>query len=229
MREPNRILWPESTPVPTLRQGALHLWRIPCGGDGANLDDLWPHLSLRERDKADRLHQERHRQRYARAHAGLRHILSIYLGTTPRAIEFTYGPMGKPAVQGDLEFNLTTSADLALVAVRLDRTVGIDCERLRPRSNLVAIARRMFDTKTTRRVEMAPEAQRLQVFSQAWTALEASVKADGRGLFHSRDMPPIPSHDVTHFIPEAGHMAAIASQDLPPPTEWTALSLIREP
>jgi len=224
MRVLEKTRWSTPTTSLTLIPGALHLWKIHCGTGAADLHGLWPLLSPHEHDKANHLRQEKHRERYVRGHAGLRSLLSLYMEIAPHAIEFTYGHAGKPAVIGGPEFNMTTSADLALVAVCLDQQVGIDCECLQPRSNVLAIARRMFDAAAVQQVEAAPETQRLEVFARAWTALEARVKADGRGLFRPRNLPPMPSLDIAHCIPVPGYIAAIASPDLPPSVEWTTLT-----
>lgn len=225
MIELEMVSWPPPGSAPRLRRNDLHLWKIPCGTGGIAACDLWPILSRRERDKATRLRAERQRTRFVRAHAGLRLILAEYSDIAPREIAFSRGNAGKPGIAGGLEFNLTTSADLALVAVCLGQPVGIDCEFIRPHSDLNAIARRMFTTNHAERVAAAPESDRLVIFTCAWTALEASVKADGRGLFRSRKVPPMPELDITHCVPERGYIAAVARADLPPVSEWTTLTL----
>lgn len=225
MPELEQILWSPASTAPPLEPGSLHLWIIRCGPGEADPRNLRHLLSPHERDRADRFYLDRHRERYVRSHAGLRSILSLYRGMSPRGIDLIYGPAGKPALAGGPEFNMTTSADLALLAVRADRPVGIDCERLRPRSQLLAIAGRMFDAETAQQVEMASDAQRLEVFARAWTALEARVKADGRGLFQAQNPSPMPDLGIRHFIPEPGYIAAIACPDLPPRTQWTAMRL----
>jgi 4'-phosphopantetheinyl transferase len=144
--------------------------------------------------------------------------------TPPEAIDFQYGKAGKPYLCCGLEFNLTTSGDLALAAVRRQRPLGVDCELLRPRGDLIAVARRAFAPADAALVSRAPETERLAAFNLAWTALEASVKADGRGLFRSRKAPPLPDMDVIHFIPEDGFIAALAGAHLPPVSEWVTLS-----
>jgi 4'-phosphopantetheinyl transferase len=219
------IGWSEPGSIPALEHNALQLWRIQCGEEGAAPSGLWRTLAARERRKAEAFRNERHGLRYLRAHAGLRRILSFYLSAPPAAIEFRYGPAGKPSVEGGPEFNLTTSADLALVAIRASRPVGIDCEQLHPRRDLPAIARRMFQPAEAALVTSASESERLQVFSSAWTALEARVKADGRGLFRSRTEPPMPALDVVHFAPQTGFVGAVAGPNLPPASEWVCLDL----
>jgi 4'-phosphopantetheinyl transferase len=220
--------WIPADAAPALRPGELHLWKIPCGPEGPDLEGLWPVLSARERARAERLHLARHQGRYVRAHSGLRHILASYINIAPEHIVFNYGDAGKPALANEadgIELNLTTSDDLALAAICRDLPVGIDCEQLRLRRNLGAIARRMFPPETAERVAKASAEERLTVFTVAWTALEARVKADGRGLFRRRDVPPMAAFQVAHCIPQEGFIAALARADLPPVPEWRTFVL----
>jgi 4'-phosphopantetheinyl transferase len=214
---------------PFLPVGGLHLWRIDCHASGDRLRDLWPLLSDRERARAEGLRFEHHRTRYLRAHAGLRRILARYLRIPARSLDFQYGSAGKPylspSLSGSLEFNMTTSADLALVAVSADSAVGIDCERVRPRRDLIGLTKRMFGTEEASALAAAPESERMNRFYRDWTDLEARVKADGRGLFRRRDVPPMPALTSGHVIPANGFIAAVARETLPPVNEWQTLVL----
>jgi hypothetical protein len=143
--------WTAASPAPLLGPQDLQIWIIPCGADNGDPEALWPLLSGAERARADRRLAPGLRAAYIRAHAGLRLILAAPLATPPARIEFQQGPQGKPAVAGPLEFNLTTSGELALVALRWDQPVGIDCERLTTNRNLLAIARRLFSPDEVQR------------------------------------------------------------------------------
>lgn len=220
----NPLPWVAASPAPLLGPQDLQIWIIPCGADNGDPEALCPLLSGAEQARADRRLAPGHRAAYIRAHAGLRLILAAPLATPPARIEFQQGPQGKPAVAGPLEFNLTTSGDLALVALRWHQPVGIDCERLTNNRNLLAIARRLFSPDEVQRLVAADTAERPEVFTRYWTALEASVKHAGRGLFQPPD-PAAPPPDIHHFSPHPGYLAAIASLDLPPPASWTAWRL----
>lgn len=70
------------------------------------------------------------------ARAALAEVLSRYLGLEPAEIELERGEHGKPALPGDpppLEFNLSHSAGLVLIAVTAGRPVGVDVRRRRSR------------------------------------------------------------------------------------------------
>lgn len=222
--------WDSHSPTPTLARGALHLWHIHTGPIGADPDRLWPLLCTDEQQRARRFATETHRGRFVRAHGGLRFILGLYLKQKPQHIVFGKSSTGKPGLTRDhlwqdtrLEFNLTGSHDLALVAVSSGYPVGVDCEHIAPRRETMAVARRMFPADVVRALEAAPEDERLDGFFAAWTALEAEVKADGRGLFHPPD-PLAPALDIAQFAPQPGYIAAVARQHLPPADAWESFA-----
>lgn len=222
------IHWQPAATAPAIAPGGLHLWYLHADARGDALDASLALLGERQRRRALGMAHAGYRERYIRAQAGLRRILGLYLELPPQAVGFVYGEAGKPtAVQavGALEFNLTTTADLALVAISRGGEVGIDCEVLRPRADLVAVARRMFSPEAVRALLATPEAERLPVFYRAWTALEADSKSDGRGLFRHRP-PGARPPQIEHLIPAPGHIAAVARDTLPPRAEWLTLGLL---
>jgi 4'-phosphopantetheinyl transferase len=227
--------WEPATTPPALAPGDLHLWWVETAGPCPS-PWHWPweeQLALLDpvqAGRAARMAHEGHRRRWVQAQAGLRRILAGYLGRAPGALTFVRGPAGKPALHpgecgaGALEFNLTTTGDLALVAVSGGLAVGVDCEWLRPRHDLLAIARRMFPAESAARLAALPDGERQVAFHRAWTALEADAKWDGRGLFRPRE-PGAPVPRIEHFVPAAGYVGAVARSALPPPQHWRSLRL----
>jgi 4'-phosphopantetheinyl transferase len=220
-----RPLGASDQPMP-LHVNGLHLWRIQARAGGADLAKFWSLLSLAERDRAGHLVTELLRGRYVRTHGCLRLILCKYLNTSPQHIVFARSIHGKPSVVQTsldptrrIQFSLADSDDLALVAVGRGDPLGVDCERIRPRRELLGIARRMFSVPVADALERAPEAQRLEGFYAAWTVLEAQVKADGRGLFRSAEPAAAPLA-TTQFRPRPGYLAAVARGQLLDPALW---------
>lgn len=234
------VSWRPAAEPPPLGRGDIHLWRIRADGMESDLQpdplaDLTACLDLlgeRQRARADRMLFAPHRERYIRVQAGLRRILGLYLDRPPKTLAFCHGQAGKPALDPahrlptglSLEFNLTTSGGLALIAVSLGSELGVDCERIRRRRDLPGIARRMFDPVQAEALATLPEPERLETFYRAWTALEADAKADGRGLFRPR-APHSPPPQVLHCVPAPGYVAAIARERLPPVETWRTLEL----
>lgn len=210
-----------------LEPGELHLWRIDTGEGGADPDRCGTLLSEAQRARVDALRHDTHRARYTRALAGLNRILATYLDRPPAQIRIERHPTGKPYLDGAdrwLSFSFSHSGDLALVALSVgpDAALGVDCEWVRPRANLPAIARRLFDPATVAELEAAPESERLERFLIAWTALEADVKCDGRGLFRPRP-PGAVAPQIAHVVPAPGYIAAVARATLAPVETWQML------
>lgn len=222
------IPWYGPAGPPPLGPRDLHLWRIQIVAPDAFDPKLLQLLGADEQARVQRRASAILRARYVRAHADLRRILGLYLGLPPAEIAFAQGPHGKPALAASqtaarLEFNLTGSGDLALLAISLEAPVGVDCEQIRPCRELLGIARRMFSPEVAQALADTPEPERIDAFYTAWTALEAEVKADGRGLFGPRDLSDAAAPrtlGIAHFRPLPGYLAAVARQDLPPVEHW---------
>jgi 4'-phosphopantetheinyl transferase len=221
------VRWRAVDSPPPLAPGDLHLWRIATGEGGAPVGACLDLLGGRQRERAQRMTHAAARDRYVRSQAGLRRILALYLGVRPGFVHYRYGPVGKPGLAGAcawLEFNLTTTGDLALVGVSRGLALGVDCEWIRPRRDLDGIARRMFGPERAEALAAMQGHERLAAFCHAWTALEADAKWDGRGLFRQRPAAaPVPA--IAHLIPEPGYVAAVARAALPPTAEWATLEL----
>lgn len=164
-----------------LDPGVLHVWR-------ADLDDLeWigdRALSVEERERAARFSSERSRERWARSRAVLRHLLGGYLGRGPGAIELESGERGKPSVvAGDgVEFNLTHSGGLALLAFARENPVGVDVELAGRVRDPLAVAEREFGQEEAERLRALDSAQLEPEFLRLWVRHEAALKCRGEGL-----------------------------------------------
>lgn len=218
--------WQCAHTAPPLARGQLHLWRIEAS-PAADPDSAIGVLSQGEWHRAARFRLETLRRRYLITQGTLRAILASYLETDPASLVFARGPHGKPYLEGQhrrINFNLTTSDDLALLAVTRDQEIGIDCEQLRPRSQMGAIAAKMFPPHERRLLERLPADEQILHFYQSWTRLEAQVKATGLGLYWGRAHSPAAAPYSWGFIPAEGFVAAVASATpLPLPADWHAL------
>jgi 4'-phosphopantetheinyl transferase len=190
MDDPHPESWlaPSST-HPPLRDGAVHVWRVRLASPHS-ADALWPLLSVEEQARAKRFFQEWHRRRYTIAHGALRQILATYLERPAETIEFANGPHGKPSVvepersSRRLEFNLSHSGDLALVAVAWDRPVGVDLEEWERDMNHLELAERFFSPAERDALRALAESadDLVRGFFAAWSRKEAYLKASGHGV-----------------------------------------------
>ena len=117
----------------------------------------------------------------------LRSILARYLRRASEEVEFSYGPTGKPhlTLRGETDnvcFNLSHSDDLMLVAVALNRDVGVDVERIRADMDVLPIAESFFPPDEVAMLRGLSFEKRIHRFYELWTAKEACLKACGASL-----------------------------------------------
>jgi 4'-phosphopantetheinyl transferase len=167
-------------PPPSSPASEVHVWRVEL--DGAGWQDAAA-LPSAERARAVRIVSPVRRQRWIASRWALRTVLGAYLEQGPAAVELRIEPRGKPRLASDsrLRFNLSHSSDLALVAVTLDREVGVDVQRIGDRS---------------------------PGFYEAWVRREAVVKCLGSGL--GRPLPR-GAVAVSALDAGPGFMAALAT------------------
>lgn len=165
-------------------------------------------LSVDEKARAQRFHATRDRDRFVAGRVWLRHVLSQYTGVRADRIGFEFGPQGKPRLPGaaqTLQFNLSHSGGVALLALSLGRSVGADIEAVRLLTDDEAIARRHFAAAEFARWQSLPAGQRQRAFFTCWTRKEAYVKALGGGL-----SVPLSSFEVSLSPGEPAALLSVA-------------------
>lgn len=205
--------WRAAPPSLTTSFNETHLWRFGLSRSAEHGHALSTTLSAEERSRADRFKSVTARHRFIVGRATLREILSRYLQVRPAEITIAYGPHGKPtlAVHPSLQFNLSHSHDVALLAVRCGRPVGIDVERLDDSPDHVAIAAESFAVDEARSVATAAPADRTATFLRLWTRREAVLKALGVGLTGaSQESVDAADAEVHTITPIANYVASIA-------------------
>jgi 4'-phosphopantetheinyl transferase len=120
------------------------------------------------------------RRRHELAHAAQDRILAAYLDVDPQALEYATLAGGKPILaDGALEFNLSHSGRLALVAVSRDLQVGVDLEHPRSFRNEAGMAQRICTARELAHLASTTAAEELL---RLWVRKEAVAKATGEGL-----------------------------------------------
>jgi 4'-phosphopantetheinyl transferase len=146
-------------------------------------------LSPEETARAERFRFDRHRRAFVLGRAALRFLLATYLGVDASAVQFVYGPQGKPElapalanVSPLLRFNASNSGDLAAYAFTHGCEIGVDVERYRALPDLENIARRFFSPEETDELLALSPTDYAAGFFNCWTRKEAFIKAMGGGL-----------------------------------------------
>jgi len=198
----------------------IHVWHAQLDRDVCPPADRLP---LEERERAARLNRPLAQRRWVAARWALREVLGRYLDEDPAAVELRIAEQGKPmlaAPSSSLRFNLSHSGGRALVAVTWEREVGVDIEQVRPRGDLLALARRALEpAEADAIVEMSPEA-RPAAFHAAWTRREAVAKCLGTGLAAPLPEGVVVAVSALNAGPGFAAAIAVSGTGLPPPRHF---------
>jgi len=177
-------------PPPALEENAVHVWRIALG-DATQTKRYHHLLSAEEQGRARRFFRKEHGDRYVIAHGALRCILAHYVSERAESLEFSVSEHGKPSLAATtpagasgIEFNLSHSGDLALVAVARGRSVGVDLERWSEETEHLELAERFFSPAERDALRALADSREKVVagFFAAWSRKEAYLKATGHGI-----------------------------------------------
>jgi 4'-phosphopantetheinyl transferase len=180
--------WPPLSELLPLSRHDVHVIRIPLQVEDDTLDRLKTLLSPEEVARADRFKVPQPRRHFIVCRATLRQLLASCLDCTANEVEFDYGPHGKPAlrrsiaVASKIEFSVSHSADQALIAIALDRPIGVDIEQIDPAVRILKLATRFFSPREAAELINLPECDQLAGFYRGWTSKESYLKATGSGL-----------------------------------------------
>ncbi len=182
------LQWPASAIPTAISADEVHLWAWPLGPVAEGLSAHIEILDPAERQRLYRFHFAPDRERYALAHANLRRILGGYLNQPAKKISFHANRFGKPELAGEassLNFSLSHSQSIAVLAVAHGLPVGVDVEDVRPIEPEVAATH--FSASELADLSTLQGDAWLSGFYRCWTRKEAILKAEGVGLHRALD------------------------------------------
>ncbi|HEY4262842.1 MAG TPA: 4'-phosphopantetheinyl transferase superfamily protein [Schlesneria sp.] len=180
--------WPRLSQPLSLSRHDVHVIRIPLQVEDNTLDRLKTMLSPEEVARADRYKVPQPRRHFIVCRATLRQLLASCLNCAANAVQFDYGPHGKPSLRrstasdSPIEFSVSHSADQALIAITLNRQIGVDIEQIDPAVRILKLATRFFSSREAAELTNLPECDQLAGFYRGWTSKESYLKATGSGL-----------------------------------------------
>jgi 4'-phosphopantetheinyl transferase len=163
------------------RSREISVWTVDLDQRPHVVADLSEILSDDEMETACRLRVEKDRTQFIVARAALRQILGRELQHAPASLRFAAHEHGKPYLpeHGDLQFNVSHSYGLCLIAVAGHVPVGVDLERVAGLEGLETLAREVLSPAEIEALRSSSDPLRL--FYSCWTRKEAYVKALGGG------------------------------------------------
>jgi 4'-phosphopantetheinyl transferase len=220
-----------------LTGGVVNVYRISLDLPEADILQMSQLLSPDEIARANRFVFPNYRAHFIAGRAQMRMILSRYLDHSPADLIFDYNEYGKPALSfpvSDLQFNISHSHELGLVAVAREKLIGVDIERMRSDIDYTQIAQQFFAPGEVEKLFDLPLELQLEAFYACWTRKEAFIKARGMGLtipldqFEVSFTPSLPARllysgsnpvaerewSIFELKPGTGYTAALAVQDI---------------
>lgn len=177
--------WVKLVEGTSVTRGEVHVWRFNLAS-GPDVEQVFRQvLDEPETVRADRFIRPEHRTRFAVGRGVLRYLLGRYTDTPPSEIHFDYNAHGKPSLadaDAGIEFNVSNTGSLGVIAITAGQPIGIDIERYRKKLEMEKVARRFFaPAEVDFLFELEPEL-RTRAFYRCWSSKEAIMKACGRGL-----------------------------------------------
>lgn len=110
-------------------------------------------------------------------------ILSRNLDIEANQVQYTHNPFGKPAVlNSSLEFSLSHSAEIILIAVADGHSIGVDVEHIRADFDYKSIVSQYFSAREKSTLSSLPPDRQRETFFAIWTRKEAAMKMFGQGV-----------------------------------------------
>lgn len=189
---PGGPIWDGFSGNYALPEDEVHVWRPGLDLAPSGLTKLQEILTADERERAARFHFEADRRRCVIGRGYLRLLLGEILDLPAGSLQFEYDEFGKPGLvpnQGlPLQFNVSHSGEMILIAISVGRAVGIDVEKIRTDLDCDGIAARFFSANERRILDSLSGPDRYEAFFTCWTRKEAYLKARGVGLSLPLDM-----------------------------------------
>jgi 4'-phosphopantetheinyl transferase len=180
------IPWSQAAFPTAFPRSNVDVWRV-CLDEPAKAEIEANTLSPDEIARAGRFHFEKDRINFIRCRSALRSLLAGYLAIPAAEIRFEYLTSGKPQLAAEqnpraLQFNVSHSASMALIAVGSEHRLGVDIEKVRGDVDTTSLAERFFSHRERAGLRALPDYLRAPGFYACWTRKEGFLKALGDGL-----------------------------------------------
>ena len=176
------LLWEERESPLALEAGEVQVWRASSGVSAAEMEEFQGLLAADEVERARRMRAGVARDEFVVGRGMLRRMVGAALEKGPRTLVFGRGEHGKPEIAG-LEFNVSHSEGVILIALCRDVAVGVDVEWVDETIEALDIAQASFSAEEYGRIARLPKGmRRTRGFYECWVGKEAVTKAHGGGL-----------------------------------------------
>jgi|WetSurMetagenome_2_1015567.scaffolds.fasta_scaffold03316_5 4'-phosphopantetheinyl transferase len=189
----------------------VHLWTTSFARLWPQYDALKASLSDDERERAERYHQHDDCLRFILGRGRLRGLLEMYSGVPAQSLAFSYGPFGRPGLQGepgvpDIRFSVSHTSSLIVFLFARGCEVGVDVEAEPYPGVWADDFSSLLSARESKLIDETPESGRARMLLTFWTRKEACLKALGTGFSlppSSIDVSAAPSVRIGRDVPSA--------------------------
>jgi 4'-phosphopantetheinyl transferase len=186
----SQVFWEVPMGHPQLLSNDVHIWFADLEVSGLEKEHLYSTLSADEKTRAGRFQFDCDRSQFVVARGILRSLAGEYLEIDPKDLAFSYSKNGKPALsfpaKTGLEFNLSHSADTALIGFSWNRPLGLDIEKVCPLFEMDELAAQVLTSAQRAWLGNFEGEEKDREFYRCWTRHEALMKCSGRGIAEER-------------------------------------------
>jgi len=188
MSNTNEIdIWASQDSYTELQPNEIHIWLNYLNVHEARIKHLYPLLSFEEKERSERFKFYKHRKAFIASHGFMHNVLANYIDTPANEINFSQSEFGKPFIKekqnsDNIQFNLSHSHNMAILAVCKNNSVGIDIEYAIRETDWLSISQRFFTPNEQQQFFKLNDALQKDAFFKIWTRKEAHMKVTGLGL-----------------------------------------------
>lgn len=186
--------------------GVVDVWRIWLGRYSGKVEDWCEMLDSHEQAQARRYRFGHLRENFVLRRAAVRQILGVYVDQAPASLVLRPGQNGRPELRHRwglpaemLDFNLSHSGDLALLAVAQGVRVGVDVEQVDRERPPWEIIGALAEGERAALGDL-PEPERCEALYRVWVRKEAYLKVCGKGLSVSLDAFEVATAEQTDCV-----------------------------
>jgi 4'-phosphopantetheinyl transferase len=168
---------------------SVDIWKVRISSERKLCDSFLQTFNEEETEKASRYRNEEDKQRYIFGRGALRFLLGKYLNNSSNTIQFAIGADKKPLLNkkpgDDLQFNISHSGDLVLIAIS-NSEIGVDIEKINPEFSYKDILNSNFSREEIDFIQNSKHP--IESFYLLWTRKESLVKATSKGLIDNLNL-----------------------------------------
>ncbi|MDG2288585.1 MAG: 4'-phosphopantetheinyl transferase superfamily protein [Woeseiaceae bacterium] len=180
-------MWNKSPPELQLDNAFVDVWRSRIDLSVTKISEYRSTLADEELKRAEQFTFPNKEEEYVVTRGLLRRTLALVLKQDPASFSFNYSESKNPYLTKEVDsqpvvFNVSHSHGQALVAISLNRKLGVDIEKIRPEIEYEKLSARFFSKAEHKALMQCTEAERVASFFATWTRKEAFLKAVGKGI-----------------------------------------------